>query len=617
MVRLKPNLVRVMVTINYPVASRSSANRVSARNATRPTAHRLLRSTGFMLVLWVALITLQARGQEMDMSSGAMDHSMHAGMPMEGGWRMVPMDPNMPMMPGMDQEVPPVAPYLPGAGHDISHFPTARPRQVVAMADGDTLTLRASLVRARVRGQEQVFLAYNEQIPGPLLKATQGSTVTVRFENAIESETTVHWHGLRHDYRYDGTPGFSQDPVAVGETFDYTLTFPDDGLFWYHPHVREDVQQDLGLAGNMLVAPTEPTLGAVNREVVLQLDDLLVDEQGLIPYGMEAPTHALMGRFGNVMWVNGQERFSTMARAGDVVRFYITNVANARTFNVVFEGADAKVVASDVSPFEREAFVESVPIAVAERYVVDVRYAEAGRYYITNRIQAINHFRGEFFPHVDTLAVVHVRGTTQDSRPGQDFYTAREHTQVQADIARYAPLFSAAPDHELELTLETDGLPLSIVRSMEIDTLYVPPLEWNDAMPMMNWVSTGKQVTWVLKDRATGRRNMAIDWSFQQGDVKKLRIYNNPRSFHPMNHPFHVHGQRFLVTHIDGVELTNKVWKDTATIPVGSTVDLLIEFSTPGRWMMHCHIAEHLSAGMMLGFDVIADPLGRDHLHAN
>jgi FtsP/CotA-like multicopper oxidase with cupredoxin domain len=66
-----------------------------------------------------------------------------------------------------------------------------------------------------------------------------------------------------------------------------------------------------------------------------------------------------------------------------------------------------------------------------------------------------------------------------------------------------------------------------------------------------------------------------------------------------MQHPIHLHGQRMLVVARDGVPTENLVWKDTALVPVGSTVDLLIDASNPGAWMLHCHIAEHLGAGMM------------------
>jgi suppressor of ftsI len=139
---------------------------------------------------------------------------------------------------------------------------------------------------------------------------------------------------------------------------------------------------------------------------------------------------------------------------------------------------------------------------------------------------------------------------------------------------------------------------------MEVDTLYFPPIEWNEGMPMMNWLSTGDQARWTLLDEDTGKTSMDINWDWQVGDVVKIRIFNDPKSFHPMNHPFHVHGQRFVVTHIDGVENRNMAWKDTAIIPVGSTIDILVDVTNPGKWMAHCHIAEHLHAGMMLGFTV-------------
>ena len=69
-----------------------------------------------------------------------------------------------------------------------------------------------------------------------------------------------------------------------------------------------------------------------------------------------------------------------------------------------------------------------------------------------------------------------------------------------------------------------------------------------------------------------------------------------------MQHPIHLHGQRFLVLAVNGVPNENLVWKDTVLLPAGSTVDLLLELSNPGRWMLHCHIAEHLSADMMMAF---------------
>lgn len=526
-------------------------------------------------------------------------------MVMSGGWRMVPMDPNMIMLPGLAGAVPIVGAFLPGEGRSPANFPEAEPSQVVEMVDGDTLDIAVSIVRRSLNGHEIVMFGYNRQYPGPLIRAPKDATLFVRVRNEIELATTIHWHGVRLDNAFDGVPGVTQEAIQRGESFVYEVHVPDAGMFWYHPHAREDVQQDLGLFGNLLVTSPNPNYyGAAHREEILVLDDILMDEQGALPWGESAPTHALMGRFGNVMMVNGETDHQLSVRQGEVVRFFLTNVANSRTFNVTFGDAEVKLIASDIGRFEREVWVESVVIAPAERYVVDVRFAEPGTTLIANSIQAINHFRGEFYPHVDTLSIVTVSTEAATPDISDSFESLRAHDEIAAELEPYRPHLNREPDYELEATLRVQDLPPPIVLSMEADTLFFPPMEWNDAMPVMNWLSTGDQVTWILKDRDTGDENADIDWNFKVGDLVKIRVFNSPDSFHPMNHPIHIHGQRFLVTSMDGTESQNLVWKDTAIVPVGSSMDLLVEMSNPGEWMIHCHIAEHLSAGMMFSFTV-------------
>lgn len=129
-------------------------------------------------------------------------------------------------------------------------------------------------------------------------------------------------------------------------------------------------------------------------------------------------------------------------------------------------------------------------------------------------------------------------------------------------------------------------------------------IEWEDDMSMMNNMSSDENIEWVIEDQKTGKKNDEIDWSFKQGDLVKVRIYNDEKGMHPMQHPIHFHGQRFVVIATDGVENDNLQWKDTTLIPKGKTVDLLIDMSNPGNWMAHCHIAEHLHSGMMFNFEV-------------
>jgi FtsP/CotA-like multicopper oxidase with cupredoxin domain len=117
-------------------------------------------------------------------------------------------------------------------------------------------------------------------------------------------------------------------------------------------------------------------------------------------------------------------------------------------------------------------------------------------------------------------------------------------------------------------------------------------------MPEMDWLPTAAEARWILRDPATGLENDAIRWSFRRGERVRLRLRNDRSIIHPMAHPIHLHGQRFLVLARNGVPAERLAWKDTAIVPVGGTLDLLVEMTNPGKWMIHCHIAEHLSAGM-------------------
>jgi FtsP/CotA-like multicopper oxidase with cupredoxin domain len=524
---------------------------------------------------------------------GMSGDSMAAGMP-------IPMPKGMPMIPGLVGLTPPVTSVLPGAGVDPAKVPAVKPTETVRLETGDTLDLTAGLVRRTIRGLPFVMYAFNGMVPGPLIRVAQQATITVRFHNRIDLPSTVHWHGLRHDNRFDGVAGLTQQEVAPGADFTYTVHFPDAGVYWYHPHVREDIEQAMGLFGNMIVDSPEPDYySPVNRELSLVLNDILVNADSLIPFGKESPTYALMGRVGNVLTVNGEPNYRLTARKGEVVRFFFTNVSNSRTYNISFSGVPMKVVASDVSRFEREERVPSVVLAPAERYVVEARFEKPGRYALVNAIQAINHYEGEFAPEVDTLGIVTVGDAPASPDYASRFATLRAYPEVSKDIDRFRPYFDKEPDERLTLTVQPNSLPLATVQFMNVDTAYYAPVEWVDGMPDMNWLSTSKQVKWILREDATRKENMDIDWHVKQGSVVKLRIFNDPKSFHPMQHPIHLHGQRMLVVSRDGVRPRNLVWKDTAIIPVGSTVDLLIDASNPGAWMLHCHIAEHLQSDMM------------------
>lgn len=569
---------RVIVSAEASASVRTRTGRLVAR-ATSPGA--------LMLAHRDALTPLFGGG------AGANAHAGH-----DVGWPMPPDDPRI-APSAMGHAPPGTPPWLPDTvGRVVAD---ARPREVRDVRSGDTLALVASLVRRTVAGRTFVMYGYNGQYPGPLIRVGQGAEVTVRFRNALDLPTTVHWHGLRLENASDGVPHVTQAPVAPGDSFTYRLRFPDAGIYWYHPHVREDIQQDLGLYGNILVARRAKDRVPVHREEVLALDDFLLrDGAGPMPYGRDTVTHALMGRFGNVLLVNGEPSYRLRVRRGEVVRFYLTNVANARLFNLRIPGARLKVIGSDLSNFEREAWVESVVMAPAERYIVEARFDRPGRHALLNSVRWLDHMRGTATPVDDTLGTIDVAAAAATPDLSASFARLRAHAEVSAEVARYRDGAVREPDHVLTLGMRLNGVSPSMVAML---TGIAVPVDWNDAMPMMNLPLTGREVTWILRDEQ-GKENMDIRWQFQVGQVARIRLVNDPSVTHAMAHPIHFHGQRFLVVSRNGARNDNMVWKDTAVLPAGETMDILLELTNPGHWMMHCHVAEHLGTGMMGMFEV-------------
>jgi suppressor of ftsI len=474
----------------------------------------------------------------------------------------------------------------------------------ILLKDGDTFALTADVVQFSLSDTEFPAYGYNGSIPGPLLRVSRGARITVPFTNNLDEPTTVHWHGLRHDIHFDGVPGVSQPAVQPGETFVYELTFKDEGVFWYHPHLREDRQQDLGLYGMIIVEdPNRPK--SYDRDEVLLINDLLITRGRVVEHGGLVANFALMGRFGNRVLVNGSDRLQMHARQGETVRYHILNAASARPYAIAFDGASMQLIGSDLGRYASPSSVESVIVAPAERYTVDVFFSDAGTVSVLHDPPA-----GQV--QIATVDVAPaVAGTV--SPPRSDAQPSDIVSTV--DFASVAHALESDPKYHIELDIRMGmgamghgghmmhggGIPGSDGVAGGYDGI-----EWDDDMPMMNSMSTSAMVRWILRETTQNRENEAIDLRARVGEQVVIRIHNLAESVHPMHHPIHLHGQRFVVLRTDTAANEHLVWKDTVLVRAGSTVDILVDTSEPGDWMLHCHIPEHLESGMATFFRVSA-----------
>jgi FtsP/CotA-like multicopper oxidase with cupredoxin domain len=555
-----------------------------------------------------------------------------------------------------------------------SGLPAASATATVELADGERFALHIGPVSKRIGDATVRMLAYNGSIPGPTLRVAQGSELLVDVENQGDMEATVHWHGLRLENRFDGTHE-TQEAIAVGGRYSARIAFPDPGIYWYHPHIREDYNQEMGLYGNVIVVPSDPDYWPpVHRELALTLDDVLIEDGQVAAFSPDETTYSAMGRFGNVLLVAGEPELALTARAGEVVRLFLTNTANTRVFKVALPGARMKLVGGDSGRCEREQFVEDVVLAPSERAVVDVLFEAPGKLTLEHRTpdrtytladvtvtddQAtpplteaftvlrtdpeLSAERERLAPLVDappdkTLAFVAEMdmGEPEIGADGALVYTCPMHPEVVSDepgrcpscgmklIAQAAPTGFACPMHP-DVTSETADrcpqcgmklIPARLVRSEADHDEHAAHahghedaggIEWEDDMVEVNKLTTPANMRWKLVDRSDDAENHAIDWHFRVGDRVKIRLVNEMDSDHPMHHPFHIHGAgRFLVLARDGAVEPNLVWSDTVLVRTGEVVDIVLEVTNVGRWMAHCHIAEHHESGMMFSFDVTA-----------
>lgn len=491
-----------------------------------------------------------------------------------------------------EAEAPPLTPMDRSTGG----LEEAQPTQRVDLSDGDSFELTASYVKHDPgTGEEIRMMAYNGQIPGPELHLPQGAEVDVTFTNDLDQPTTVHWHGLRLDNPNDGVPNLTQQPVQPGESFEYTIEVPDAGVFWYHPHVRTDVQKELGLYGAIVVDPPKEDTERYPDESVLHLDDMRLVDGDVPDVYEEAVTYADSGRWGNQPFVNGTAEADVEVAPGERHRLHLINPSNARTWRLNFQGfATVEKVAAGPSYLEQPREIHGLRLGPAERATVDVEVDAESSARIVDEATTW------------TLATV----TSSFEALGQSVVVQEApsgpHERAQAEDRE--GFLAEEPDHTEHLRmLRNETMPADPNASDDghgghDHSAPDPPAGEVNAQP------TDRELAWQLVDVPTGE--VQPRYQYEVGDVVEFTVDivhehgggGDHAAHSPVPHTVHLHGQRFMVSDYGGEDPEERVWKDTvlANDPVRDyqSVTIQVEMSNPGTWLIHCHISEHSEAGM-------------------
>ena len=386
---------------------------------------------------------------------------------------------------------------------------------------------------------------YEGTVPGPLLDAKVGDRIIIKVRNSLPEPTSIHWHGIRLPAAMDGSMA-AQDPIPPGGTFRYEFTLKDAGLFWYHPHIRTDVQLHKGLYGAIRVrGPNDPV---VDDERVLMLDDVKLKADGTIAEYLDDASK-MLGREGNTLLVNGKADATLNLRAGATVRLRLVNVANGRFFNLRLPGHVWRVIGTDGGLLAKPYDTERLLISPGERY--DVMVIPTGAPSSATELLNEPYERGHDTGGRPTMTVAHVRLSDEPA------LTGRVLPDSFPGVAALAPASSTIPV-KLDETTRNGELVFTMNGNVFPD---VPAV------------------------------------MVENGGSRVLDVENASE----MDHPFHLHGFFFQVQERNGapVALESSGNKDTVIVPGKGRMKLLARFDEPGMWMYHCHILEHAEGGMM------------------
>jgi FtsP/CotA-like multicopper oxidase with cupredoxin domain len=507
---------------------------------------------------------------------------------------------------------------------DSSTLPTLHVLETMTDEDGDltdakaTYTLSANKdVNVTIETPEGSWITpmwryNNKQLP-MVIRTNRGNAMTLKLDNQLDADSTIHWHGFKIPAIMDGGPDV---PVAKQTIKDYTFTMQQPAApLWFHPHpdMQTGKQVYMGLAGAFLlednitkILETNKNLPSGDRDVVLLVQDrrFAVEANGVRELKYMNMDMDSDGMLGDTILVNGSVVPKHEVDTAQY-RFRLYNVSNARNYDFAFnDGRKFKVVATDGGLLNEPVELDHITLGAAERVEIVVDFSADA---VGSKVMMVSQPTAGDIMNMDTASSDAGSGMsgmggnsgmndmgTQNALGGTE---GRAGSGQGLVIMRFDVTNTVTDD----VTLYT-----SLPSNAEIVTRTDETTASNKDNPrqfVMTMVMGTDSMSFVINGKAFDANR--VDEFIAAGATEIWEIKNSS----PMAHPFHAHAVQYQILERDGKPATGTDlgWKDTFLVQPGKTVKIIAKFDPTinvGDYMYHCHILEHEDAGMMGYFRV-------------
>jgi blue copper oxidase len=456
---------------------------------------------------------------------------------------------------------------------DLAPFstPLPIPPLIEAAKQGNAVNLKVMSGRhAFVQGKPTRTYGYSAPVLGPVIRMRRGDEIEMTVENALDTVTTVHWHGLQVPGHNDGGP---QQLIHPGDRWRPILKIDQPAAtLWFHPHPHHDTARQIymGLTGMIIVDDGTDARLALPRafgidDLPLILQDRSFASDGSIEYGTDGLA-IVYGARGDTVIVNGAIAPVAKVPPG-LVRLRVLNAANAQNFELRFSDQRTfHIIASDGGFLPVPVAVTELRISPAERFEVIVDFANG-------------------------------KAVALETGPDEEM---GEFGRLASDgSADYVPVMRFEPTTAKPLVKEMPARLVELSPASQASAVRRRQFIVNSGI-CMSRTQTGEHADMValtgINGKAFDMERIDVETKLGTGEVWEVVSIG-------MAHPFHVHGALFRILSIAGAPPPPHLagWKDV--VLVEDRVELLVAFNRPATrdhpFMYHCHILEHEEAGLM------------------